>query len=141
MVLFQLLHLGRKSQDNEQWHLLLIDDLIRKKKIWQSVFLHCFLPKVMALKYYYFSRILYCLKPEWSFAMNAKFESHAENEYMLMVQEHPEWENESFDSEFFKYYPKQKNLADLFRRIGLDEREHKIESMQEYKRLTGKELQ
>jgi hypothetical protein len=31
-------------------------------------------------------------------------------------------------------------MADLFRRIGLDERDHMMESMEEYERITGKEL-
>jgi hypothetical protein len=31
-------------------------------------------------------------------------------------------------------------MADLFRRIGLDERDHMTESIEEYERLTGQTL-
>jgi hypothetical protein len=72
--------------------------------------------------------------------MNARFESHAEHEYMKIVEENPEWENDNIHTEYYQYYPKQKNLADLFRRIGLDERDHMYKSIEEYKLLTGKDL-
>jgi hypothetical protein len=35
----------------------------------------------------------------------------------------------------FKYYPKQKSLADLIRRVGLDERDHMNHSLEEVERL------
>ncbi|HIJ64404.1 MAG TPA: hypothetical protein HPP77_00530 [Candidatus Hydrogenedentes bacterium] len=134
------IELGRKSQDNEQWHLMLIEDIMRQKGIRQGWIKACFLPRVMAFKYLVLTRLMYRLKPEWSFAMNARFESHAEHEYMRLVQEHPEWEDEPAESEYFQYYPRQATLADLFRRIGLDERDHMHESMEEYERLTGRSL-
>lgn len=67
--------------------------------------------------------------------MNAAFESHAEHEYMKIVQEHPEWENEQIESEYFEFYPKQKSMADLFRRIGLDERDHMYHSLEGMERM------
>ena len=136
----QYIELGRKSQDNEQLHLMLIEDIMRQKNIKQPWLKSVFFPKIMAWKYFIFSNILFFLKPEWSFAMNAKFESHATREYMKMVEQHPEWETETIDSYYFKYYPKQNNLADLFRRIALDERDHMYESMVEYERITGTSL-
>ena len=33
-------------------------------------------------------------------SLNADFEDHAEHEYALMVQEHPEWESTTFRSHF-----------------------------------------
>ena len=59
---------------------------------------------------------------------------------MLLVREHPEWEEEPVDLPSFEFYPRQRSLADLFRRIGLDERTHMSTSMEEYERLTGKTL-
>lgn len=132
--------LGRKSQDNEQWHMLMIDDIMTKRGEQPGWLFGAFLPRVMALKYYYITRVMYWLNPAWSFAMNAKFESHAEHEYMKIVRDHPEWEDEPVDTVYFDYYPRQKSMADLFRRIGLDERDHMHESMTEYERLTGREL-
>lgn len=131
---------GRRSQDNEQWHLMLIEDIMRQKGMRQKWFMSTLLARFLAFSYLILTRTLYRLKPEWSFAMNARFESHAEHEYMRLVQEHPEWENESVESEYFEYYPRQKTMADLFRRIGLDERDHMNESIAEYERLTGRTL-
>jgi len=135
-----IIELGRKSQDNEQWHMMLIDDIMRQKGEKQGWIKAYLIPRILSLKYFYFSVLLYRLKPEWSFAMNAKFESHAEHEYMKMVEEHPEWEDESVESEYFQYYPKHKTMADLFRQIGLDEREHMEVSMKKYEEITGKKF-
>ncbi len=134
------IELGRRAQDNEQSHLMLIEDIMRQKGIKQNWLMSCFMPRCMIFGYLLLTRTLYRLKPEWSFDMNARFESHAEHEYMHLVEEHPEWENEPIDSPYFKYYPKQETTADLFRRIGLDERDHMTQSMEEYERLTGRML-
>lgn len=131
------IEMGRKSQDNEQWHMMLIEDIMRQKGIKQSWLKGTVLAYFMAFVYHYFTRVLYFFKPEWSFAMNASFESHAEKQYMLMVQEHPEWEEEEVETHYFQHYPRQATLADLFRRIALDERDHKFESCEEYERITG----
>jgi len=131
---------GRRSQDNEQWHLVLIEDIMRQKGMRQNWLMSTLVARLLAFGYLVLTRLMYRLKPEWSFAMNAKFESHAEHEYMRLVQEHPEWENEPVATEYFQYYPRQKTMADLFRRIGLDERDHMNESIAEYERLTGRTL-
>ena len=94
----------------------------------------------MTLGYFWLTTVMYRIRPEWSFAMNARFESHAEHQYMLLAQVHPEWEDEPLDSAYFEHYPKQASLADLFRRIGLDERDHMHASMEEYERITGQVL-
>lgn len=132
--------LGRRSQDNEQYHLMLIEDIMRQKGIKQGWFKNYVLVRLMAFGYLLLTRCMYRLKPEWSFSMNARFESHAEHEYMKMVAENPEWENEPVESEYFIYYPRQATMADLFRRIGLDERDHMNESIEEYERITGRPL-
>lgn len=132
--------MGRVAQDNEQNHLILIEDIMRQKGMKQGWLKDFLMPRCMMAGYHVLTRVMYCIKPEWSFAMNARFESHAEHEYMRMVQEHPEWEDEPTESVHFKHYPRQKSLADLFRRIGLDERDHMNESLEEYERLTGKTL-
>lgn len=136
----RIIELGRKSQDNEQWHMVVIDDIMKQKGIKQGWFKGYFIPRVLSFIYLGLSRVLYRLKPDWSFAMNAKFESHAEHEYMKMVQEHSEWDEEPVDTEYFEYYPRQSTMADLFRQIGLDERVHMNESLEEYERLTGRAL-
>ena len=129
------IQMGREAQDNEQWHMLLWMDLCQQKGIRLSWVKHWLLPRCMTWVYFYLTRFMYRLKPVWSFAMNAAFESHAEHEYMLYAQEHPEFDMEPVDSVWFKVYPRQKTLGDLVRRVGLDERVHMQNSLEEIERL------
>ncbi len=135
------IEMGRKSQDNEQWHMFILDDLMRRRGMKRSFLKHYVLPRFLAFGYYFLTRIMYRIKPEWSFDMNARFESHAEREYAKAVVDHPEWEEESIETEYFEYYPRVRTLADLFRRISLDERDHKFESWEEFETLTGRPFQ
>lgn len=132
----ELIDLGRESQDNEQWHMLLLNDLIRQKGIEVGWLKGCLFPRVLAFGYYYVSRCIFALNPAWSFAINAAFEDHAEHEYMMMARENPAWDEEEFKSVYYEYYPEQKTVADLIRRIGLDERDHKFASLEQLKKLS-----
>jgi hypothetical protein len=132
--------MGREGQDNEQWHLLLWADLCHQKKIKLGWVRHFLIPRAMTFGYFFLTRAMYRLNPVWSFAMNAAFESHAEHEYMLYAKEHPEFESESVDSIWFKRYPAQKSMADLLRRVGLDERAHMNNSLFEIERLNKTRL-
>ena len=129
------IEMGRHSQDNEQWHLMILEEIMRQKNIKQGWLKFHLIPRILTLKYYFLTKLMYRLNPNWSFAMNAAFESHAEHQYMLLVAENPQWENEQVNSDYFKYYPKQKSLSDLLRRIGLDERDHMNESLEELERF------
>ena len=50
---------------------------------------------------------------------------------MLFVQENTQFASQPFDSAFTQDYGSYSNLGDLFRRIGIDERMHKIESLEQ----------
>ena len=134
-VALRHIRMGRESQDNEQWHMLLWADLCHQLGIKLCWVRHFMMPKAMTFVYFLITRAMYWLNPVWSFAMNAAFESHAEHEYMTYSKEHPEFETMPVDSVWFKYYPKQKSLADLVRRVGLDERDHMNHSLEEIERL------
>ncbi|OGR86168.1 MAG: hypothetical protein A3A86_04980 [Elusimicrobia bacterium RIFCSPLOWO2_01_FULL_60_11] len=127
--IFEFVRESRAQQDNEQWHLLILEELVHKKGVRQSFLLYRFLPQVIAFAYYHISWLLYVAKPAWSYALNADFEDHAEHEYMEYVGENPGFEREPFESDFEPDYGRFASLADLFRRIGLDERMHKEESL------------
>jgi hypothetical protein len=127
--IFEFVKESRRQQDNEQWHLLILEELVQNKNIRENLLLHRLLPQIMAFFYYHVSWLLYVIKPSLSYAMNADFEDHAEHEYMVFVRENPSFEQEPFESAFKKDYGDYTNLADLFRRIGLDERLHKEESL------------
>ena len=119
----------RIQQDNEQWHLLIIQELTANKEIAENLLLHGFIPQVIAFFYYHVSWILYVIRPRWSYLLNAYFEDHAEHEYMEYVAEYPDLEAERFESIFAEDYGQFASLADLFRQIGYDERVHKLESL------------
>lgn len=122
----------RTQQDNEQWHLLIIEELLRDDASapdhgWLRGWL---IPQVTAFVYYQLSFGLYVVRPDWSYRLNADFEDHAEHEYMELVAEHPEWESVSWVSELAADYGTFVSRADLLRQIGYDERIHKQESEQ-----------
>jgi len=127
--IFDRIKESRIQQDNEQWHLLIIGELIAKKGIGENLLLHGFIPQVIAFSYYHISWILYVIRPQWSYLLNAYFEDHAEHEYMEYVAENPDLEAQRFDSIFAEDYGQFASLADLFRQIGYDERLHKLESL------------
>jgi ubiquinol oxidase len=119
---------SRGQQDNEQWHLLILDELIGKSGVTESRVKYFWIPQAIAAVYYQVSWLLFVIRPKWSYQLNADFEDHAEHEYALLVQEHPKWENTPFESQFTADYGAYDSLADVFRQIGHDERVHKQES-------------
>lgn len=127
--IFEFVKESRAQQDNEQWHLLILEELVQKENIRENFFLYRIVPQIMAFAYYHISWILYVAKPTWSYGLNADFEDHAEHEYMEFVKENPSFETEPFESEFKTDYGSYQTLADLFRAIGIDERIHKEESL------------
>ncbi|MBI4115529.1 MAG: hypothetical protein HY447_03030 [Candidatus Omnitrophica bacterium] len=128
--IFEFVKESRSQQDNEQWHLLILEELVHKKEIRENFFLYRILPQMIAFLYYHISWILYVIKPSFSYNLNADFEDHAEHEYMEYVRENPGLEKEVFESDFADDYGQFASLADLFRQIGYDERIHKQESLE-----------
>lgn len=129
---FDRVRINRWEQDNEQWHLLMLNELIadgtysdESRLGWFRTFL---LPQLMAFTYYQLSWLMYAFRPAWSYRLNADFEDHAEHEYALLVVERPEFEGRSFTSAFADDFGHYDSLADLFRQIGYDERLHKEQS-------------
>ncbi|MBV8246734.1 MAG: hypothetical protein JOZ38_12480 [Candidatus Eremiobacteraeota bacterium] len=127
--IFDRVRESRVQQDNEQWHLLILEELIERKKLRVNFFLHIVVPQALAFAYYYLSWLLYAVRPDLSYLLNAELEDHAEHEYAQFVLDHPELESEPFHSAFEADYGSFGSLADLFRQIGYDERTHKLESL------------
>ncbi len=125
---FDSVRINRWEQDNEQWHLLILEELTASSSR-LGWFRRQAVPQVLAFTYYWLSWILYVVRPKWSYRLNADFEDHAEHEYALAVQENPEWETTAFNSEFVDEFGNYENLAELFRQIGYDERLHKEQSI------------
>jgi hypothetical protein len=127
--IFERVRESRHEQDNEQWHLLILEEWIHRNRIDENFLLHRLKAQIIAFFYYQISWLLYVMKPEWSYRLNVDFETHAEHEYMLFAQEHPDFEREAFVSVFKKDYGDFATMADVIRQIGYDERVHKNESM------------
>lgn len=124
---FNRVRTSRWEQDNEQWHLLILEELTRDAPRGSFVKSRI-LPQILAFGYYQLSWMMYVVRPAWSYRLNADFEDHAEHEYALLVQEHPDWEHEQYEGEFGCDFGAYASLADVFRQIGYDERLHKLES-------------
>jgi ubiquinol oxidase len=126
---FDRVHESRQQQDNEQWHLLILEELVERSGRRENFLRYRLLPQALAFAYYQLSWLLYVLRPAWSYGLNADFEDHAEHEYALFVDENPALEDEPYDGQFAGEYGRFASLADLFRQIGHDERVHKEESL------------
>jgi len=120
---------SRAQEDNEQWHLLILEEMITDRGTKEGRVRFGLVPQILAFVYYQLSLLLYVIRPAWSYRLNADFEDHAEHEYAHLVEEHPEWEDVPFISAFADDYALVDSVADLFRQIGYDERVHKDESI------------
>ena len=126
---FQRIAATRAEQDNEQWHLLILQDLVQRQGLRQPFLRHRLAPWLMAICYYHVSWLLLVIRPEASYRLNAEFEDHAEHEYMAYVAGHPELETQPDPGTYAAQYGQYGSLADLFRQIGHDERTHKLDSL------------
>lgn len=124
---FDTVRLARWEQDNEQWHLLILEELTAREKR-QPFLRYRVFPQILAFAYYQLSWAMYVVRPAWSYRLNADFEDHAEHEYAALVDENPPWETTPFDGSFSADFGRYDSLADLFRQICYDERLHKEES-------------
>lgn len=128
---------SRDQQDNEQWHLFILEDMLDHRGVRLGRFRYRLLPQLIAFVYYQISWLMFVVRPEWSYRLNADFEDHAEHEYMRYVLEHPELEDEACTCSVAEDYGCHDSFADVLRQIGLDERQHKDESVTELARLAA----
>ena len=126
---------SREQQDNEQWHLFILEDMLEHRGRELGRFRYRFLPQLIAFVYYQVSWLMFVVRPEWSYRLNADFEDHAEHEYMAFVAEHPDLEGERCSCSVADVYGCADSFADVLRQIALDERDHKQESLDDLARL------
>jgi hypothetical protein len=120
----------RAQQDNEQWHLMILDELVAQSGKKQGRLKYHWLPRLICFGYWHFCWLLYAINPTWSHRLNADFEDHAEHTYAEYVEDHPELETTPWRTVHCRDYGTFSSQADLFRQICLDERSHKEESEQ-----------
>ncbi|NLE22991.1 MAG: hypothetical protein GX624_09460 [Actinobacteria bacterium] len=128
----EILRYGRAAQDNEVQHLRIIEEKLRAEAVKDPRYMTRPLPELMSESYNLFSATLARLGIRRAFLLNAEFEDHAEHTYAELVQAHPEWEEAPVEDghavrEYAAYHGLEgfASVADVFRRIGLDERDHR----------------
>ena len=119
---------GRAAQDNEHQHLLLIEQKIREDAAGEPWYVSPPIPSLMAAGYGLLTWTMARIAIRRAFLLNAELEDHAEHTYAQMIHEHPEWEDQPAESAVVREYGSFRSWADVFRRIGLDERDHRNNS-------------
>jgi len=119
---------GREAQDNEYMHVLVIHEKMKEDGIKDPWYLSPFVVFFAVYSYMFIAKLVKYISLKSAFHFNAQFEDHAEHIYAEMVNEHPEWETQPLANELVKKYADVDNWADVFRRISLDERDHRNNS-------------
>ncbi len=119
-----LVRWGREAQDNEYWHLLVVHEKLREESGREPRYMMRPLPYLMVASYALMMRTMARVDLRRSFLLNAEFEDHSEHVYAELVDHHPEWETQPVTSGLVQQYGAFDSWADVFRRIGLDERNH-----------------
>lgn len=125
---FEFVVEARHAQDNEQWHLLVLEELLQRAGARRSWWKARAIPQLLAVVYYHVSWLLYVLAPRLSYALNADFEDHAERSYLAHAARHPELDEQAWTSELADGRPID-TVGALLRTIAADEREHRDHSL------------
>lgn len=120
--------LARAEQDNEFWHLLIMEEFLDRSGYEPHWFRDRVFPQLLSLVYYQLAWLLYVCSPAWSYRLNRDFEDHAMRQYARFVADHPELDDERWESAYADDYGHHETVGDLLRQIALDEEEHKAHS-------------
>lgn len=126
---FEFVTEARVAQDNEQWHLVLLEELIAQRKIVRSWWTARAIPQLLAVLYYHISWLLYVIAPSSSYSLNADFEDHAERSYLAYVAAHPEVEEEPWVTAIGADYARLPTVGALLVQIARDEAAHRDHSL------------
>jgi len=125
----QIVTWGREAQDNEYWHLLVIQEKMKADGVRDPWYLAAPIPWLIVWSYRMMAGLLALVSLRRAFLFNAEFEDHAEHSYAQFVADHPELETQPVQNSLVKEYSHDAGCwADVFRRIGLDERDHRNRS-------------
>ena len=119
---------ARDEQDNELWHLLIMEEFLERAGYRRRWFLDRMLPQLLSFVYYHLAWLLYVIRPEWSYRLNADLEDHAMRQYARFVEEHPEFDETPWESKYRDDYGHHATVGDLLRQIARDEEQHKDHS-------------
>ena len=125
----EIIEWGRHAQDNEFWHLRVIEERMKMLNIRENWFWTHVAPWLAALGYNIFSKSLAFFSIHGAFMLNAHFEDHAEHTYMQFVKDNPSLDQEPVNSPSAQETARFDSWGDVFRRIALDERDHMNDSL------------
>lgn len=120
--------LARDEQDNEFWHLLIMQEFCERKGYRPRWFFDRLFPQVLSVVYYHLSWLLYVVHPKSSYRLNSDFEDHAMRQYAKFVEEHPEFDDMPWESEYRADYGFHATIGDMLRQVARDEEQHKDHS-------------
>jgi len=120
----EIMQSARESQDNEYWHLLVVNEKMKGDGIKDPWYLFPPIPLLMVGFYAAVMHVMALTGIRRAFQFNAEFEDHAERAYAQFVEEHPEWEQQPANNVPVGEHEGLSTWADVFSRIGLDERDH-----------------
>ncbi len=120
--------LARDEQDNEFWHLLIMEEFLERQGYKRRWFRDRVFPQILSIVYYQLSWLLYVVSPAWSYRLNRDFEDHAMRQYAAFVAEHPEFDEMTWESAYKDDYGHHATVGDLLRQVALDEELHKQHS-------------
>ena len=125
---------SREAQDNEFWHLIVAQEKMEEEGLKDPWYLAPILggpaplPLLMVGTYRLLVTLFSAISLPRALHFNAEFEDHAEHEYARFVEAHPGWEDQPVHSSNANPAGDLATWADVFRRIGLDERVHRDHS-------------
>jgi hypothetical protein len=115
----------RQSQDNEFWHLQVLEEKMKEDKEKDAWYLSYWVRVWMVCCYVAFSKYTSRINLPWALFFNAQFEDHAEHCYAKLIEEHPSWDYQTVHSSLVNASGPYESWGDVFRRICLDERDHR----------------
>lgn len=128
---------GRKANDNETMHVVVISHIvsIEHKKI--SVLVHTIIPMLFAFFYFWASYFLFLINKKWSYELNYLFESHAFDQYSIFLHRYGDRLKEKpLSSDFLEWYGRTPaNQYEFFRSVRNDEIIHRNKSVEEILRF------
>ena len=115
---------AQAAKDNEYWHIRVVTEKIKEDGARRPFYHAEPLPTLIEASYVSMNWVMAQVGLRRAFLMNAEFEDHAEHTYAKLVDDHPEWERQPVKSPVVQEWGSFASWADVFRRIGLDERDH-----------------
>lgn len=128
---------GRKANDNETMHVVVISHIvsIEHKKI--STFVHTVIPMLFAFFYFWASYFLFLINKKWSYELNYLFESHAFEQYSIFLHRYGDrLKEKTIQSDFLAWYGRTPaNQYEFFQSVRNDEIIHRNKSIEEILRF------